>query len=39
MSVLNKSKVEKEIEELGLTKKDVAKKMEMSEQSFSRMIS
>lgn len=39
MSVLNKSKVEKEIEALGLTKKDIAKKMEMSEQSFSRMIS
>lgn len=39
MSVLNKSKVEKEIEELGLTKKDIAKKMKVSEQSFSRMIS
>ena len=39
MSVLNKSKVEKEIEKLGLTKKDIAKKMNMKEQSFSRMIS
>lgn len=39
MSVLNKEKIEKEIERLGLTKGDVANKMNMKIQSFSRMIS
>lgn len=39
MSVLNKEKIEKEIERLGLTKGEVADKMNMSIQSFSRMIS
>ena len=39
MSVLNKEKIEKEIERLGLTKGGVADKMNMSIQSFSRMIS
>lgn len=39
MSVLNKEKIEKEIERLGLTKREVADKMNMSIQSFSRMIS
>lgn len=39
MSVLNKEKIEKEIERLGFTKGEVADKMNMSIQSFSRMIS
>ena len=39
MSVLNKEKIEKEIERIGLTKGDVANKMNMKIQSFSRMIS
>ena len=39
MSVLNKEKIEKEIERLGLTKREVADKMNMSIQSLSRLIS